>query len=122
MANQTVCRWTLGERCGDLQGTRLGVPQESIDSLSWEFARGWSRAQDLGDFGSAPEGNNRWVVQTFMSLVVVAPDERLEATLDRARETYRNMPDIKAIWRQNCHALETEKEPFDFETGQSSGD
>jgi deferrochelatase/peroxidase EfeB len=40
----------------------LGVPQESIDSLSWEFRQGMAaRASDLGDVGeSAPENwNNR---------------------------------------------------------------
>src|SRR3954451_21950809 len=29
------------------------------------------------------------------------------------------MPGIKAIWRQNCHALATEKEPFGFMEGIS---
>ena len=53
-------------------------------------------------------------------LVAVAPDQqRLDAALDRARETYSNMPGIKAIWRQDCHALETEKEPFGFRDGIS---
>src|SRR5215211_6519190 len=53
-------------------------------------------------------------------LVAVSPDEqRLEAALDRARATYRNMPGIKAIWRQNCHALATETEPFGFRDGIS---
>src|SRR6185295_16202433 len=50
----------------------------------------------------------------------VSPDEeRLEATLERARETYRQMPGIKALWRQNCHALATETEPFGFRDGIS---
>ena len=82
-----------------------------------------ARAQDLGDFGeSAPENWEQPLgsADLHVVLVVVAPDEqRLEATLDRARETYRNMPGIKAIWRQNCHALETEKEPFGFRDGIS---
>jgi Dyp-type peroxidase family len=102
----------------------LGVPRESIDSLSWEFRQGMrARAKELGDFGeSAPE---HWEPPLGSSdihvvLVAVAPDEqRLESALDRARETYRNMPGIKAIWRQNCHALETEKEPFGFRDGIS---
>ena len=102
----------------------LGVPRSSIDSLSWEFRQGMvARAQDLGDFGeSAPENWEQPLgsPDLHVVLVVVAPDEeRLEAALDRARETYRNMPGIKAIWRQNCHALETEKEPFGFRDGIS---
>src|SRR4051812_3164958 len=82
-----------------------------------------ARAKDLGDVGESPPEN--WEPPLGSSdihvvLVPVAPDEqRLEAALDRARETYRNMPGIQAIWRQNCHALETEKEPFGFRDGIS---
>jgi Dyp-type peroxidase family len=102
----------------------LGVPQEAIDSLSWEFRQGMAaRASELGDVGeSAPENWEQPLGSSDLHvvLVVVAPDQhRLEAALDRARDTYRNMPGIKAIWRQNCHALETEKEPFGFRDGIS---
>ena len=37
----------------------------------------------------------------------------------RARETYQTMTGIEAIWRQNCHALPNEKEPFGFRDGIS---
>src|SRR3954471_24378881 len=101
-----------------------GVPPAAIDSMSWEFRQGMaSRADELGDFGDS--GPEHWEQPLGSSdlhvvLVVVAPDEpRLEAALDRARETYRNMPGIKAIWRQDCHALETETEPFGFRDGIS---
>jgi len=40
--------------------------------------------------------------------------KRLEAAPDRARKTYQTMTGIKAIWRQDCHALPDEKEPFGF--------
>ena len=53
-------------------------------------------------------------------LVAVSPDEqRLEQALERAREAYRKMSGIEAIWRQNCHALPTETEPFGFRDGIS---
>jgi deferrochelatase/peroxidase EfeB len=82
-----------------------------------------ARANELGDAGeSAPENWEQPLGSSDMHvvLVAIAPDEqRLEAALDRARETYRNMPGIKAIWRQNCHALETETEPFGFRDGIS---
>ena len=102
----------------------LGVPPESLESLPWEFRQGMAaRAKELGDAGeSAPE---HWEEplgssELHVVLVAVSPDEqRLEAALDRARETYRNMPGIKAIWRQNCHALPTETEPFGFRDGIS---
>jgi Dyp-type peroxidase family len=102
----------------------LGVPQKSISSLSWEFRQGMAaRASELGDVGeSAPENWEQPLGSPDLHVVLVAvsPDQqRLEAALDRAREAYRNMPGIKAIWRQDCHALETEKEPFGFRDGIS---
>ena len=39
--------------------------------------------------------------------------------LERARKTYDTLHGIKAIWRQNCHALATEKEPFGYRDGIS---
>lgn len=102
----------------------LGVPQASLDSFSWEFRQGMAaRYKDLGDIGeSHPDkweqplgGSDLHVV-----LVAVSPDsERLEAALDRAREAYRVITGIKAIWRQDCHALPTETEPFGFRDGIS---
>ena len=102
----------------------LGVPQESLDSFSWEFRQGMrARATDLGDTGdSAPEN---WEAplgtgDVHVVMVVVSPDEeRLEAALEPARNTYRGMSGIEAIWRQNCHALPTETEPFGFRDGIS---
>ena len=102
----------------------LGVPRESLDSFSWEFRQGMAaRAKDLGDTGESAPAN--WEEPLGSSdlhvvLVAVSPDEqRLEAALERARETYRRMPGIEAIWRQNCHALATETEPFGFRDGIS---
>ena len=55
-----------------------------------------------------------------MIIVAVSPDaERLEAALERARKSYSEMTGIEAIWRQNCHALPTETEPFGFRDGIS---
>jgi len=82
----------------------LGVPQEALESLAWEFRQGMAaRAHELGDTGeSAPE---KWEEPLGSSdlhvvLVAVSPDEqRLEQALDRAREAYRKMSGIEAIWR-----------------------
>jgi Dyp-type peroxidase family len=107
------------------QGFRaLGLPQETLESFSWEFRQGMAaRAVELGDVGeSAPENWEQPLGSSDLHvvLVAVAPDEeRLEAALERARETYRNMSGIEAIWRQNCHALPTETEPFGFRDGIS---
>src|SRR5205823_14754440 len=43
----------------------------------------------------------------------------LEAVLERARKAYQELPGIKAIWRQDCYALPTEKEAFGFRDGIS---
>jgi len=102
----------------------LGVPQSSLESFSWEFRQGMAaRASELGDTGeSAPA---KWeqplgTSDLHVVLVAVAPDEqRLEGALERAREAYRKMAGIEAIWRQNCYALPTETEPFGFRDGIS---
>src|SRR5215831_12574505 len=102
----------------------LGVPQESLDSFSWEFRQGMAaRAHDLGDTGeSAPENWEKplGTGDIHVVLAAVSPDEaQLEAALERARKSYREMTGIEAIWRQNCHALPTETEPFGFRDGIS---
>jgi Dyp-type peroxidase family len=102
----------------------LGVPQEALDSFSWEFRQGMAaRAKDLGDTGeSAPENWEKplGTGDVHVIIVAVSPDEgRLEAVLERARKSYREMTGIEAIWRQNCHALPTETEPFGFRDGIS---
>jgi Dyp-type peroxidase family len=102
----------------------LGVPQASLDSFSWEFRQGMAaRYTDLGDTGESHP--DKWEQPLGSSdlhvvLVAVSPDsERLEAALNRARETYRGMSGVTAIWRQDCHALPNEKEPFGFRDGIS---
>ncbi len=102
----------------------LGVPQESLDSFSWEFRQGMAaHAQDLGDTGeSAPENWEKplGTKDVHVIIVAVSPDEgQLETVLERARKSYREMTGIEAIWRQNCHALPTETEPFGFRDGIS---
>jgi Dyp-type peroxidase family len=102
----------------------LGVPQNSLDTFAWEFRQGMAaRAKELGDTGeSSPENWEKpfGTPDVHVVIVAVSPDtQRLEAALDRARKTYQEMRGITAIWRQNCHALPTEKEPFGFRDGIS---
>ena len=102
----------------------LDVPQESLDSFAWEFRQGMAaRAKELGDEGeSAPENWEKplGTGDVHVVLVAVSPDEEhLEAALEPARKAYRQMSGIEAIWRQNCHALPTETEPFGFRDGIS---
>jgi Dyp-type peroxidase family len=43
----------------------------------------------------------------------------LESALERARKTYRELSGVTAIWRQDCHVLPDEREPFGFKDGIS---
>src|ERR1700710_546212 len=56
----------------------LGVPQESLDSLSWEFRQGMvARAKDLGDVGDSDPQNWEKPFRTsdvHVILVAVSPD------------------------------------------------
>jgi Dyp-type peroxidase family len=102
----------------------LGVPPKSLDSFSWEFRQGMAaRASELGDFGeSDPQNWEKPLGSSDVHVIIaaVSPDaETLEAAVARARETYQTMTGIEAIWRQNCHALPNEKEPFGYRDGIS---
>ncbi|GAA2877978.1 peroxidase [Streptosporangium fragile] len=102
----------------------LGVPQKSLDTFAWEFRQGMAaRAKALGDVGdSAPE---RWEAplgtpDVHVVLVALAPDSaQLETAIDRARPAYHRLSGVTAIWRQDCHALPTETEPFGYRDGIS---
>lgn len=102
----------------------LGVGRDSLDSFAWEFRQGMAaRAKELGDTGeSSPENWEEPLGTPDVHVVVVAvsPDARqLEAALGPARKAYQDMPGIEAIWRQDCHALLSGKEPFGFRDGIS---
>jgi Dyp-type peroxidase family len=102
----------------------LGVPQGSLDSFAWEFRQGMAaRAKALGDVGeSSPE---HWesplgTRDVHVVLTALSPDQaQLDAALGRAHKALRELGGIEAIWRQDCHALSTGKEPFGFRDGIS---
>lgn len=102
----------------------LGVPQDSLESFAWEFRQGMAaRSKELGDLGeSGPEnwekplGTN----EVHVVIVAIAPDsQKLESALEPARKTYKTLSGVTAIWRQDCHALPTETEPFGYKDGIS---
>ena len=102
----------------------LGVPQSSLDSFAWEFRQGMAaRYQELSDVAeSSPENWEKPLGTDEVHVVItaVAPDgEKLEVALDRARSSYQSFSGITAIWRQDCHALPNQKEPFGFRDGIS---
>ncbi|GMU01337.1 Dyp-type peroxidase [Corallococcus caeni] len=102
----------------------LGVPRDSLDSFAWEFRQGMAaRAKALADDGES--GPEHWEAplgtsEVHVVLTALSPDEaRLEAALDRAHTALRELGGVQAIWRQDCHALSTGKEPFGFRDGIS---
>jgi Dyp-type peroxidase family len=102
----------------------LGVPRDSLGSFAWEFQQGMAaRAQALGDTGeSSPEHWERplGTRDVHIVLTALAPDTpELESALARARRAYEELQGIEAIWRQDCHALSTGREPFGFRDGIS---
>ena len=102
----------------------LGVPQVSLDSFSPQFQQGMAaRAKTLGDQGeSSPENWEKPLgsPDVHVVLTAISPDsEHLESALERARKAYRELPGVTAIWRQDCHVLPHEKEPFGFKDGIS---
>ena len=107
------------------QGVKaLGVPHSSLVTFSPEFQEGMAaRAGLLGDIGeSAPAHWEKPLGSPEVHVVITAlsPDhEHLEMAMARAREAYRDIGGITAIWRQDCHALPGEKEAFGYRDGIS---
>ena len=102
----------------------LGVPPDSLDSFAWEFRQGMAaRASALGDTGDSDPA--RWepplgTGDVHVVIVGVSPDgPRLEAAIARATQALRDLPEVRVIWRQYCHALSTGREPFGFRDGIS---
>ncbi len=103
---------------------RLGVPQASLDSFPPQFRQGMAvRAKRLHDVGeSAPEHWEKPLGTSDVHVVLtgISPDAAtLEKAIGRARAVFQNTPGITPIWRQDCHALPTETEPFGFKDGIS---
>jgi Dyp-type peroxidase family len=102
----------------------LGVPRDSLDSFPLPFREGMAaRASKLGDVGESHP--DRWEPplgsgDVHVVLTAIAPDSlRLDAALARARSAYEKLSGVTAIWRQDCHVLPDEKEPFGFKDGIS---
>lgn len=102
----------------------LGVPQDSLDSFTWEFQQGMAaRATALGDTGeSSPE---RWeqplgTSEVHVAVVALAQDQQhLEEAFGSAQKAFQELAGIKAIWRQDCRAPPDGREPFGFRDGIS---
>ncbi len=102
----------------------VGVPQPSIETFAWELREGMAaRARALGDDGeSSPEHWEKPLGSGDVHIVVTAlgpTRERLDTELDRAERAIRAQSGLEVVWRQECHALATDREPFGFRDGIS---
>lgn len=102
----------------------LGVPRDSLDSFAWEFRQGMAaRARALGDEGESSPEHWEWPLGTrdvHVVLTALSPDRaRLDAALERAGGALRALGGVQTLWRQECHVLSTEREPFGFRDGIS---
>ena len=107
------------------QGLRaLGVPSDSLESFAWEFRQGMAaRASALGDSGEIAPA--RWepplgTDEVHVVIAALSPDRALlEAAIERAGRALGDLPEVRALWRQDCHSLSTGREPFGFRDGIS---
>lgn len=102
----------------------LGVPQESLDTFSPQFQQGMAaRAAALGDVGeSSPEHWEKPLGSSGVHVVLTAISKdatQLEPALQRARAAIADLNGVEPIWRQDCHVLADETEPFGFKDGIS---
>ena len=107
-----------------LEGARRARRTRSTASRG-SSGRGWPRARrrSATPARAAPStGSSRSERATSTSCSPrVAPDQaRARSRARRARAgAYETLPGVEAIWRQDCHALSTGKEPFGFRDGIS---
>lgn len=102
----------------------LGVPSASLETFSPQFAQGMAaRATQLGDVGeSSPEHWEKPLGTADCHVVITAvstSEAQLNPAVDRAKGALQQLPGVEAIWRQDCHVLKDEKEPFGFKDGIS---
>jgi Dyp-type peroxidase family len=102
----------------------LGVPVASLESFAPQFQQGMAaRAKRLGDVDeNAPEHWEKPLGTPDVHLVLTAiskENELLLQALTRADNAIRSIDGVKQIWRQDCHVLAGEREPFGFKDGIS---
>jgi Dyp-type peroxidase family len=102
----------------------LGVATASLESFPTPFKQGMAaRAKMLGDTGeSSPDHWEEPLGSADVHVVITAISTdraKLDTAFARARAAYEQFPGVTAMWRQDCHVLPGDHEPFGFKDGIS---
>lgn len=100
----------------------LGVPASSLETFSLPFQQGMAaRAPSLGDVReSAPEHWEKPLGTPDVHVVITAiskEESQLRHALLRFDDAMRTLTGVQEIWRQECHVLPGEREPFGYKDG-----
>jgi len=100
----------------------LGLPKASLDSFPEEFRQGMAaRAEILRDIGDNAPANWEYPFGTSDAHVALAiysrDDSSLEAVLEQAGQSQRDLPQISVIYRMKFSELPEGRNPFGFKDG-----
>ena len=100
----------------------LGLSQPSLDSFPEEFRQGMAaRASILNDIGNNAPGNWEYPFGTsdmHVALAIYSKDNKsLEAVLEQARESLRELPKISVVYRMKFSELPEGRNPLGFKDG-----
>ena len=100
----------------------LGLPQASLESFPKEFREGMAaRATVLNDVGDNDPSNWEYPFGTadmHVALAIYSKDDKsLESVLERARQSYHELPGISVVYRLKFGELPEGRNPFGYKDG-----
>ena len=100
----------------------LGLPKASLDSFPEEFRQGMAaRAEILRDIGDNAPAKWKYPFGTSDAHVALAiysrDDSSLEAVLEQAGQSQRDLPQISVVYRMKFSELPEGRNPFGFKDG-----
>ena len=100
----------------------LGLPQASLDSFPEEFCQGMAaRASIINDIGENAPANWEYpfgTSDTHVALAIYSKDDKsLEAVLEQARQSQRDLPKISVVYHMKFSELPEGRNPFGYKDG-----
>jgi deferrochelatase/peroxidase EfeB len=100
----------------------LGLPQPSLDSFPEEFRQGMAaHASILNDIGENAPANWEYPFGTsdmHVALAIYSKDDKsLEAVLEQASQSQRELPKISVVYRMKFSELPEGRNPLGFKDG-----